>query len=641
MDNRFKTETSTLQNLAEKRFVIPTYQRPYVWGEEQINKLLDDFYDARNDAHYYVGTILLYKQEENKTIYQLIDGQQRFTTLWLVASAFKMLNSKSKILDFLKVGDELRLDFTIRKQIKAYLLSLLEKSITDKSQYSDSEIEKDEYLAHIAKAITTIVSYLQTKFNNDDLRDTFGDFIYKQVQFVCNTVPEHSDLNKLFAVINNSGIQLEQSDILKSLLLKNIKTDKALYSRIWEACENMNNYFERNVKQLFLAEFEWNSIQYDALSKAPDKTQEQGSIEMQKQVVQDYSIEEILSNSIICGQDEKKILIEYQKDQKDADNLIFCRSIITFPQLLLHAYRIFLKQQGEEDFELPFHTKNLLQIFKLLVEKDEQVIKDFFRCLWKVRFVFDKEVVKWIQQEDDKEEVLLLSTISTTQENYFTRTHKEKSDASMLQSVLYFTGNYNTQIWLTPYLKRLIDGEDSLTCLESIDNKLSSSTLADKDTSFALMDKTFPISDKFDFEAYLKEPNGTSFRHYWFQKLEYILWKEFKIADSGDNMFKNYRITSKNSVEHVFPQNHEFEDRKAKDSFPLHDFGNLALLNVGQNSSYSNQDVGKKKIDFKGKPVYDSLKLKLIYDVQNWDEKAIETHREAMIEKIRKHYEKI
>lgn len=222
---------------------------------------------------------------------------------------------------------------------------------------------------------------------------------------------------------------------------------------------------------------------------------------------------------------------------------------------------------------------------------------------------------------------------------------------SMLQSMLYFTGNYNTQIWLTPYLMSLLEGGDSLTedgsliSLERIDNILSLSSKSNKEVSFALMDDNYSEENPFDLVAYLKGHKGTSFRHYWFQKLEYILWKEFNKNNilKNDQQFKDYRITSKNSIEHVFPQHHEFKQKKiAEDS--LNDFGNLALLNVSQNSSYSNQHVQKKKIDFDKQPTYDSLKLALIYKNKNlefYNKDVIITHRDDMIERIKKHYEQI
>jgi uncharacterized protein with ParB-like and HNH nuclease domain len=135
MNNKFETDVYTLEKLADRRFIIPSYQRPYVWGDEQINKLLSDFYEAfsRKDEFYYVGTVLLSERKNgDKAIYELIDGQQRFTTLWLIAVSFKILQGTSNhskldtepsqyIENFLKVGDDLRLDFAIRKQIKSYM----------------------------------------------------------------------------------------------------------------------------------------------------------------------------------------------------------------------------------------------------------------------------------------------------------------------------------------------------------------------------------------------------------------------------------------------------------------------------------------------------------------------------------------
>jgi uncharacterized protein with ParB-like and HNH nuclease domain len=640
--NQFITERFTLEELATCRFIIPPYQRPYVWGNEQINKLIDDFYGAfsEKDSSYYVGTVLLYEQEiDDKIFYQLIDGQQRFTTLWLIAASFRILQVNSEIEKFLKIGDELRIDFAIRNQIKSYMFTLLEKRADEKNQYSDSEIENDEYLIHIAKAVTVITGKIKIL---EDLQK-FGNFIYQNVHFVTNTVPENTDLNKLFATINNSGIQLEQSDILKSLLLKNIKTEKTLYSRIWEACENMNTFFERNVKQLFPCEYDWVNIQYDELKEFNQTAKEETTKEEQGNAL---TIADILQKENKCNPTEvHSFNFTTNNSDSEDDNVVYCRSIITFPQLLLHTYRLFLKKRSGTDFELPFHPNKLVQIFKDLIEKDEQTIKDFLKCLWTVRFVFDKEVVKWIQKTGDKEEELCLTSISK-QDDSFSRTNKEKSEISMLQSMLYFTGNYNTHIWLTPYLKRLIDGEEkSLSCLENIDNELSLSLMSDKEATFNLMDRNYNLpKDKiFDFDNYLKQCNGTSFKHYWFQKLEYILWKEFSKDNEWKNKqkFKNYRIASKNSIEHVFPQNHEFSSKKINEQ-DLHDFGNLVLLNVSQNSSYSNQDVKKKQVDFEYKKNYDSLKLALIYEdknIANYNEQSIEEHRNLMIRKLKKHYE--
>ena len=74
----------------------------------------------------------------------------------------------------------------------------------------------------------------------------------------------------------------------------------------------------------------------------------------------------------------------------------------------------------------------------------------------------------------------------------------------------------------------------------------------------------------------------------------------------------------------------------------LNSFGNLGLINVSQNSSYSNQDVQKKKIDFIHKPTgYDSLKLAKVYNNDNleeWGKNEIANHQGAMINLLMAHY---
>jgi len=314
---------------------------------------------------------------------------------------------------------------------------------------------------------------------------------------------------------------------------------------------------------------------------------------------------------------------------------------------LLHTYRIYLKANNQPDFDFPFHSKNLLLSFKIFEddkgrsEEKEKSVKKFFEYLWQVRFIFDKNVIKWVENPGEKEKILLLSNVSMSNKGdyyYFSRSNKERNALSMLQSALYFTSNYNTQIWLSAFLYRLIKNKqsDELSLLESIDNELSLSRRQDKETTFFLMCEDV-LKDKIDLVEYLKQGLGTSFGHYWFQKLEYVLWKNW--PDIRDEKYAKYRITSKNSVEHIFPQNHEFG--KQVDKKELNSFGNLALLSVNQNSSYSNQDVRKKKVDFEYKPAYDSLKLARFFSKlnnDNWSEETIGKHQKEMIDLIEEHY---
>lgn len=638
--NKFQTGVISLASVNHFRFHIPTYQRPYVWEEEQISKLLSDCLNAfkeQPEKPYYLGTILTDTDVFNS---ELIDGQQRFTTLWLLAFSFNYLGIESNLCKFSKYKDKLRLDFEIRTEIKAYFELLLKHPDEALNKYSEEEIQEKPYLKNIVEAITIIKGVLKQVEKEVDLV-SFGNYIYKNVLLVNNTTPKNIDLNKLFATINNSGVQLEQTDIVKANLLKKINTQKVLYSKIWESCENMNDYFERNVRKIFNAS-NWrklNKKDFLAFNQANfsfENKEESASLS------KGYTISQIANNQVEAFSEAKT------STEENKSNEINCRSIINFGQLLLHTFRIYRYKNQQEDFEGTFHVNRLIEIFKYFENSNEEEVKEFIELLWKVRAVFDLHIIKWITDLDSKEEHLELTSLSKHDQrenySYFGRNVIEKSDELMLQSVLYFTGDYLRQFWLTPYLHHLLEREESdLSYLEKLDNDLSLSKLTDKETSFLWMDYDYRVEDAFDYKFYLEEHNGTSFKHYWFQKVEYLLWKELSNKqDWKENLkskFQNFRITSKNSVEHIYPQNPEF--RETLDKEYLDNFGNLVLLSVSQNSEYSRKSFEEKRGAFFDKPTFDALKsFKIFQTSTNWYDVSILKHREEVLELLEKHYKK-
>jgi len=651
----FNSELLCLKDVSEYNFSIPTYQRPYVWGDEQLKKIIDDFYKSYlqdKETPYYISTLITKDNGENGKQSELIDGQQRFTTLWLIALVVSRLTEDSDIKKFLKKDDELRLSFEIRSEVYDYLNYLLEENQQTKGKVV-KDIESYPYLENITKAVKSIDGFLRDAISarndkvsfKDELKN-FGDFIYSKVFFIKNTTPPNTDLNKLFSTINNSGVQLEQSDIVKANLLKIIGEDKVLYSKIWEACENMNNFFERNARTSFPAS-DWNRIDltkfvefsadpFKYSTETPSSNGERNSC---------FKIDDVDINSIGDYPFNKKT---YEDESNRDSEEIYCRSIISFEQLLLHAYRLHLKAEKKEDFKGTFHANRLIEVFKELVHRnDSEEVKRFIKLLWKVRYLFDKYIIKWVSDTNTKNETLEVVNFARNEKSYYSRTNYEKSNNLMLQSLLYFTGDYLRQYWLSSYLDYLYyKHEDEtpnckthLDYLEHLDNVFSlTKNLTDKELSWKMMNQTDGFESDFNIEEYLKQANGTGFKHYWFYKLEYILWKNWINRD--ELRFKNYRITSKNSVEHIYPQNPENVMENPKlEAEDLNSFGNLVLLSVSQNSEYSNKSVGVKKTMFQEKSdSYDTLKSFYIFSNEKWDKDKIGEHRKEMIDTILKHY---
>jgi len=147
----------------------------------------------------------------------------------------------------------------------------------------------------------------------------------------------------------------------------------------------------------------------------------------------------------------------------------------------------------------------------------------------------------------------------------------------------------------------------------------------------------------------LSKQSGTAFWSYWFYKTDFILWYTKSNIKSED--WKNYRMTKKNSVEHISPQNRReyeenilWEDNKSlsdeEKKKRLDDFGNLVLLTVGINSEYSNKSFAEKRTSFFEKKRLDSLKSALIFDNEEWNWKLCETHRDKTIDLFGKYFEK-
>ncbi|WP_445768625.1 DUF262 domain-containing protein [Rheinheimera sp.] len=646
-----KTELLTLKQVSEKKlgFIIPSYQRPYVWKEEDVVKLFDDIENAfrAKEQHYFIGSALsAVHQATGNLVYELIDGQQRITTMMLVSIAFKSANIATPLANVAILGNQPRLSFAIRESVRNLLGSYA--GLEQLSKPGIDVINNDPYLKHLYANLEVLKQKVETLASNQafDIK-LFADYIYSKVSWVNNIVPDALDLNRLFASMNTAGIQLEPVDLLKAKLFKLINTEKALYNKIWQACEHTNNYFERNLRQLF-PDADWNALKFENLSKFSTEIfhSENNSTSNNKT---SKTLEELFAQ-VQAGDKPTNTEDVKAKDGTDEieDETVYCRSIIGFELLLIHSLRIFCAQQGWSDLSPRIKAANLMACFEWLLSEREETIKAFLLLLWQVRFQFDKWVVKWVEHDDMDDSMLRLTAISHSNSNgkhYINRTTTESNELVQLQAVLNFTGDRSAHYWLTALLAKLVatpnlEYTSVLAVLEQLDNKLSLTKDTQKEASFCLAKGKAPaLTDWQTYSTYFAEPKGTSFEHYWFQKLEYLLWKQ---GDKNDDKLKAYRITSKNSVEHVHPQHEEYKNTLPKEL--LDAFGNLVLLSPGENSSYSNQTVLKKKADFDSKPRYDSLKLKALFDTyakmaNQWDEVGIKQHQAEMLGLIKQHYQ--
>ena len=249
---KIKSSLITLKEMTNKDFSfnIPIYQRLYVWKEEQVNTLLEDIKGAFIDEKeiFYLGGTLVVENKslKNYKLYDLIDGQQRLTTLWMIAIIFR-----GEMNNFIKNNADLnRISFSIRKDVN----DLFENYIKDESANENND---NIVNANIENAFSLIIKH-KNEFGVDHGRDAenLSEFIYNKVKLVLTEVHKDTDLNKLFEVINNRGVQLQHHEILKARLLGKLNSkDQQNYGYLWDACSYMDSYVEENIKNITNKQF--------------------------------------------------------------------------------------------------------------------------------------------------------------------------------------------------------------------------------------------------------------------------------------------------------------------------------------------------------------------------------------------------
>jgi len=210
--------TSTLGNLfniANEQFYIPAYQRRYAWGRPQLDALFNDINQlGENDSHL-LGTILFLTESHTGGIncLEVVDGQQRLTTISIVLKV---------ILDKLNEEGDDRVS-----EIKKYLSCKASGNIKNKIELGD--LDEPDYRKIIdgsepdkIKNENLKEAYYYFKEKIDELGEGVSDFYDKlvnKVEVIRLDMSEAKDAYKLFETINNRGLRLSTTDIVKNFLL--------------------------------------------------------------------------------------------------------------------------------------------------------------------------------------------------------------------------------------------------------------------------------------------------------------------------------------------------------------------------------------------------------------------------------------
>ncbi len=266
----FKPETQSITKIfrsPESFYQIPDYQRPYSWGDEQVEALYDDIYSAmtENIEGYFLGPAVLVQHDG---YFDVVDGQQRLTTLTILFCVVRDLYGKqieaykktlyNSILDSIQSKiDEGRPRLKLITQIN--MQNKFDHEVLAKVNFPDKEFskkDKEKIENKFANAAYKIREKLQNteKESGDTAIFQFLEYLMDQVEIITITCPNISYAVKLFQVINTRGLDLSAGDLIKSGLLSKFnskeETDRKVFISTWSKIEELSKGMDEPMTDL-------------------------------------------------------------------------------------------------------------------------------------------------------------------------------------------------------------------------------------------------------------------------------------------------------------------------------------------------------------------------------------------------------
>lgn len=235
----------------EFTFKIPGYQRPYAWTSEQSEELLDDLITALGDSSekidqinpYFLGSIVLIKGNNRDA--DVVDGQQRLTTITILLSVLRTLVPPDFACGItLRLFQPEDLFAGIEKQYRLTLrdrdIKFFRDYIQDENGINKLKILSSNGLSDSQRNIKDNANKLLSKLEkiSEPQLIRLGQFIATRCLLVVVTTPDSDSAYRIFSVMNDRGLDLSPTDILKADIIGQIsEPQQELYTSQWEDTE--------------------------------------------------------------------------------------------------------------------------------------------------------------------------------------------------------------------------------------------------------------------------------------------------------------------------------------------------------------------------------------------------------------------
>ncbi|TMU14885.1 DUF262 domain-containing protein [Halomonas sp. ATBC28] len=639
----------------EEDYLIPMYQRNYAWGVEEITQLIQDVLDempigqavSMKPKPYYIGTLVVFQQfidkGNEKPLYEVIDGQQRLTTLFLLASYFRQQNYNES-----RDGNDWFRKPSVFFQSRPRSTNALKAVYHGQVKKNKSfQLLTEEYNREIINGYELILELIPKLCKG--IEEEFADYLFNQVQIMRVEVPKDTDLNHYFEVMNNRGEQLEKHEVLKSRMMSKLQNSAesatliSCLDQVWEACANMERYvqmgFVTHQRNSLFGEKNWDTLKVDNFDDLKRVlTSNSNERDAEKRCLSNIISQPLPQRCQSQSQNQNK-----QETIEEAPERF--STVINFPNFLLHVLRL---TTGED---IPLDDKQLITAFdEYLLRKSDasERVKRFTFDLLKCKYMYDRYVIKReFAGSNDAWSLKRLkwqrSSGSSDYVNTFSQRVKTTGEDNrrllMLQSALHVsTPTMVYKHWLNAALNYLyhaksVTFQSYLERLESI-------------ARCFVYDRFLTGQEQADYFEIIYERKGQLRAQSWddiddsklmfgniannlvFNYLDYLLWLEFRKVTN----VREYEFSFNSSVEHYYPQTPMNGYEQLPES-TLNAFGNLCLISHSKNSRLSNLPPGAKRSYYKAGGI-DSIKQWLMMKNKVWGKTEILQHQGEMVTKF-------
>lgn len=264
--NEIKTDKIYIKDIFEQWYRIPEYQRPYVWEKDEVLDLLDDIsYAAVNTPNndYFLGSFVYQHKkaggDQEFVENDLLDGQQRITTIFLLFAVVRDIETNKKRKENCQkyiyqeedkdtnTPERIRLLYKIRPEVEKFIDEYVKTENSIIENWEDinriANEGKDVSIKNMANAIVNIKNFFEEKNNIDKV----FPYLLQYVLMIYVYSEQLEDAFRLFTILNDRGVKLRNSDILKAQNLQHVPdAERIKYGIKWEELESeLGDDFDR------------------------------------------------------------------------------------------------------------------------------------------------------------------------------------------------------------------------------------------------------------------------------------------------------------------------------------------------------------------------------------------------------------